>query len=338
MTVHALAIVFALSVPYQTRATNYVVQRGDSLGQIAARYQVSVQALASANGITNANFIRTGRVLAVPGVTAVTAAPSYVPAAGSYRVQWGDTLIGLAARFRVSIAEIRALNPSMGRYPIAGQWLNLCSPCSSQGLSAPASYSSPSTSGAPSASGAGYLVQAGDTLSAIAARYGVSIEALQTANHIANANSVVAGSRLVIPSGGTVSANGSWEARSLISTYAQQYGLAPALPLSIGAHESGYNQAALSRTGAIGVMQVEPFTGTQISALLGRPVNLYALDDNIHAGVFWLAHLLNYYHGDERLAVAAYYQGTDGLARHGFFQDTTQYVNNVMSLKTRLGG
>jgi soluble lytic murein transglycosylase-like protein len=85
-------------------------------------------------------------------------------------------------------------------------------------------------------------------------------------------------------------------------------------------------------------MQVEPYTAAHIAHLWGRSVNLYNVDDNIRAGVFWLAVLVSYYGGNERLAVAAYYEGTKALARYGMFADTVQYVNNVLALKTGFRG
>jgi soluble lytic murein transglycosylase-like protein len=184
----------------------------------------------------------------------------------------------------------------------------------------------------------------GDTLSAIAARYGVGTSALVLANHLANPNSIIVGSRLVIPQVSGTSpllATGQynpWQARSLIVYYAHDYGVNPALALAIGWQESGFNQTLVSPTGAIGVMQVEPYTGAHIRDLWGAPVDLYSVDGNIHAGVFWLARLLSYYGGNERLAAAAYYQGTRSIASHGFFQDTIQYVNNVTALESSFGG
>jgi soluble lytic murein transglycosylase-like protein len=137
---------------------------------------------------------------------------------------------------------------------------------------------------------------------------------------------------------GQAAGDTSSQARALITAYAQQYGLDSSLPLAIGAQESGFQQTAVSGAGAIGVMQVLPNTAQQISALLGRPVNLYSLDDNIHAGVFWLAHLVAQYRGNEQLAAAAYYQGSTSLASHGLYQDTVRYVSNAMRLKSRYGG
>jgi soluble lytic murein transglycosylase-like protein len=129
-----------------------------------------------------------------------------------------------------------------------------------------------------------------------------------------------------------------WAARSTIVSYANEYGIDPSLPLAIGWQESGFNQSLVSYTGAIGVMQVEPYTGSHIADLLGRPFNLYNLDDNVHAGVYWLSVLLNYYGGNERLAIAAYYEGTRNIALHGLYRDTVQYVNDVLALQTRFGG
>jgi soluble lytic murein transglycosylase-like protein len=121
-------------------------------------------------------------------------------------------------------------------------------------------------------------------------------------------------------------------------TYARQDGLAPSLPLAVGWQESGFNQTLISRTGAIGVMQVEPSTGDRVARLWGRPVDLYDVEDNVRAGVYWLSYLMRTYGGDERLATAAYYQGGAALARYGMLAETVRYVDNVLALKARFGG
>jgi soluble lytic murein transglycosylase-like protein len=189
-----------------------------------------------------------------------------------------------------------------------------------------------------------YLVQAGDTLSGIALRYGVTRAAIEAANGIANPSLIVTGSYLTVPnasSGASVQSSGDVspsEAASLIVSWARNYGIAPSLALAVAYQESGFNQSVTSSTGAIGVMQVEPYTGVIISRLLGRPVNLYNVQDNVQGGIFWLTHLLVFYGWDAALAVAAYYEGTRSLARYGVFADTQQYVNNVLALQSRFGG
>lgn len=329
MLVRLLILFLLLSLPLPAKAAGYMVQPGDTLGSIAKRYHVSLSALARVNGIRNVNLVRVGRLLVVPSRVRRFTGTFY------YHVRWGDTLLGIAARYRLDIATIRSLNPRLGMYPLAGQWLRLCGGCSwaSSTLSQPQpGYSTPGASG----SGILYIVQPGDTLIGIAARYGVAPYALKMANRILNPDLIAIGWRLTIPSGWGVYAPSA--ARSTISAYAQAYGIEAPLALAVGWQESGFNQSAVSGTGAVGVMQVEPYTAQRVSQLLDRPFNLYALDDNVHAGVFWLAHLVAFYGGNERLAVAAYYEGTKALARYGFFQDTVQYVNDVMALKTIFGG
>ena len=328
MLVRLLILFLLLSLPLPANAAGYIVRPGDTLGSIAKRHHVSVAALAHINGIRDVNLVQAGRLLVIPSQVRSFSRAFY------YHVHWGDTLIGIAARYRLDIATIRSLNPRLGMYPLAGQWLKLCSGCSRASLtlsqSQPA-YSAPSAS----ASGIHYIVQPGDTLSSIAARYGVTPYVLKMVNRIFDPDLIAIGWRLTIPSGWGIYAPSA--ARSTISTYAQAYGIEPPLALAVGWQESGFNQSAVSRTGAVGVMQVEPYTAQRVSQLLGRPFNLYALDDNVHAGVFWLAHLVAFYGGNERLAVAAYYEGTKALARYGFFQDAVQYVSDVMALKTTFG-
>lgn len=321
-----LTLLFALPVPAQ--AAGYLIRPGDTLRGIARSYGVSVRSLVRVNGIENPNLVRIGQYLVIPTRTRVF----------SYRVHWGDTLIGIDSRYGVTVATLRSMNPRLGVYPLAGQWLRVCIGCSSAG-----GYTAVRT--APSSAGTGtrtYVVQRGDSLTGIAARFGVAPAAVSSSNNLRNADLVVIGTQLRIPPntggayiGGTYD---PWAARALIIQFADFYGVNPALPLAIGWQESGFNNNVMSGTGAIGVMQVEPYTDVTISNILGRRMDLHNVRDNIQAGVFWISNLLRYYGGDERLAVAAYYQGSRSLAHRGFYQDTYQYVANVQALKTRFGG
>jgi LysM repeat protein len=312
-------LLILLAIPFHARAAEYVVRAGDTLGSIAQRNHIALWALARANGIANINLIRIGQVLLIP-----TPARSLW-----YHVRWGDTLSGIASRFGTDIATLRSMNPKLGAYPLAGEWLRVCRPCSS-GSSYEVSPQQPA--------GAIHIVQPGETLTSVAARFGVSPLTLISVNHITNPDRIIIGQALTIPSASTPGAYDPYSARALIVRYANLYGIEPSLPLAIGWQESGFNQTMVSRTGAVGVMQIEPYTAAHIQALLGRRLNVYNVDDNVHAGVYWLGVLLRYYGGDERLAVAAYYEGTRAIARHGFFRDTVQYVNDVLSLKSSFGG
>lgn len=324
-----LALLFALPVPAQ--AAGYLVRPGDTLGAIAKRHAVSVGALARVNRISNPNLVRIGQYLVIPTRTRLF----------WYRVHWGDTLIGIGARYGVTVHTIRSMNPRLGVFALAGQWLRVCSSCRGGGV-ATVVHTSPTTAGTGGTASGNYVVQPGDSLSGIASRFGVTTSAVTSINNLVNQDLVVIGTQLRIP-GSTGSAYSStvydpWTARSLIVQFAGMYGVNPSLPLAIGWQESGFNENMISSTGAIGVMQVEPYTGTTIANILGRPMELHNIRDNVQAGVFWISNLVRYYGGDERLAVAAYYQGSRSLAHHGFYQDTYQYVANVLALKARFGG
>lgn len=178
-----------------------------------------------------------------------------------------------------------------------------------------------------------YVVIAGDTVSGIAGRFGVSAQSILDANHLSNPDMITIGERLVIPS-----PFHPGKTRRLIRRVARRYGVAPPFALAIADQESGFNENAVSKTGAIGVMQIEPATGAQLSTDLGRTINLGNERDNVTAGVYYLGYLVRYYGGNERKAAAAYYEGQGNLAKHGYVGDTGQYVATVMALRSRYGG
>lgn len=114
-----VALVFGALPPSPVAAaptadqTVYVVRAGDTLGSIAARFGVSVSAIARANNITNPNRIYVGQRLVIPGVSGPPAAPAPSPApvaGGVYIVQPGDTLAKIAARFGTTVKALVALN------------------------------------------------------------------------------------------------------------------------------------------------------------------------------------------------------------------------------------
>ncbi len=103
-------------------------------------------------------------------------------------VQWGDTLGGIASLCGTSIAAIQSVNPGLGSSIYAGQVLYIPT-----GGSAGTYY--------PPASSGSYVVQWGDTLAIIAARYGVTVTDLLAANPtIYNASYIYAGQYINIPS------------------------------------------------------------------------------------------------------------------------------------------
>jgi len=79
----------------------YVVQYGDTLAMIAARFGSSASAIASANKILNPNLIYAGQRLVIPTGTIVPPATRII-----YVVQRGDTLSGVAFRYRSTVSRL----------------------------------------------------------------------------------------------------------------------------------------------------------------------------------------------------------------------------------------
>jgi lysozyme len=145
---------------------SYVVKSGDTLSGIASRYGMSTSALASLNGISNANLIYPGQVIKVSG-------SSNGSSATTYTVKSGDNLSSIASRYGTTASAIANLNGiSNPNWIYPGQVLKI--------------------SGSQSSSRT-YTVRSGDTLSGIASRLGVSWYSLKAKNGLSNANLIYPG-------------------------------------------------------------------------------------------------------------------------------------------------
>lgn len=187
----------------------YRVEAGDSLNQIAGKFGVSVAQLQELNGITNPNLIRVGQLLRISGATSEPTAPVPEPAPEpapapepepepevQYRIQSGDTLLRIGAKFGVSASLIQShngiTNPNLIRI---GQLIRI--PTSAASSAAVADVSAPATAAAPEPKT--YRVVSGDSLWGIARKFGVSSSALATLNGISNSNLIRIGQLLKIP-------------------------------------------------------------------------------------------------------------------------------------------
>ena len=124
--------------------------------------------------------------------------------------------------------------------------------------------------------------------------------------------------------------------RQLIIGNARIAKIDPNLVLALAMQESGLQQHVISSTGAVGVMQVMPGTGKWVARyLLRRPVDLYKVEDNVAAGVRYLAQLLKVARSTEE-ALAGYYQGLAAVRKRGMLPDTKAYVKNILTMRKRL--
>jgi soluble lytic murein transglycosylase-like protein len=100
--------------------------------------------------------------------------------------------------------------------------------------------------------------------------------------------------------------------------------------------ESGYQNDVVSSVGAQGVMQLLPSTWQYVeTVLLGHRVP-HTADGNVEVGVTLLHHLLGVFGGNERLALAAWYQGERSVRQIGVYKVSKVFVSDVEALQTRM--
>lgn len=169
------------------------VQPGDTLSDIAARHGMSVNRLMQVNGITNPDLVVAGTRLVVNGGSGGTgrrtaAAPAPSLPTAPYTVKSGETLSEIADRFGTTTDRLIQLNRiSNPNLVVAGTRLAV------PGRPAATPRSSGSAS---SAKPQKHVVQEGESLSAIADRYGMSVDRLIAINAISDPDLVWAGSHL----------------------------------------------------------------------------------------------------------------------------------------------
>ena len=109
---------------------------------------------------------------------------------------------------------------------------------------------------------------------------------------------------------------------------AQQHHVQPALLLAVIKAESSFNPIVVSKAGAVGLMQLIPET-----AIRHGVRNLYDTNDNVTGGAKHLRYLLDRFHGNIRLALAAYNAGERKVDRYGQippYKETQDYVKKVL--------
>jgi LysM repeat protein len=295
------------------------------------------------------------RYLIVIATIVALGLPAQALAEPEHEITAGESLTSIAAVDGLSVSQLAAAN---GLSPDAqltpGAVLQIpARPASPQSAGA-----GEATTGGSGASGTstpgGYRVVSGDTLSQIAARYGVAVSALAAANGLDPAGLLTTSMTLTIPGASPATTDAVTPAASSVSgaqptgetvspaavgAVAASHGVSPSLAEAIADQESGFNNDEVSPTGAVGVMQIEPGTWDYLHTQLGVPaLDPASATDNVLGGVELLHWLLDQTGGDPQLAAAGYYQGLGSVQAHGMYADTRQYVADVTALQARFGG
>lgn len=118
------------------------------------------------------------------------------------------------------------------------------------------------------------------------------------------------------------------ELEPVISRYSRQHQLHPALIRAVIKAESDFDPMAVSRAGAVGLMQLMPQTAVRMDVR-----DLYDPEDNIGGGTKYLRQLLDRFRGNLPLALAAYNAGEHVVDRYRTLppiDETRQYVRKVL--------
>ncbi|MFA5689418.1 MAG: LysM peptidoglycan-binding domain-containing protein [Kiritimatiellales bacterium] len=207
----------------------YSVQKGDTLSVIAAKYGTTWKKLADYNGLTNPNQLRVGQKLNIPGAlsakSTTAAAPSSAPKAlisqgGTYVIQRGDTLGGIAKRSGVTIAELKAANHMTSDRIIAGKSITIpkhgtvpSSAAVAETIPATTTAAAPAVETAPAAVPADvapvavssaapvydHILYPGETLNDVARQFGVSKDSIMKLNNITDESTLKPGTKLLVP-------------------------------------------------------------------------------------------------------------------------------------------
>lgn len=308
------------------------------------------------------------------GALAVIATLAFAAPAGAaiHVVAAGETLTSVAAADGLSVGQLAAANGlDPGAELISGQTLVIPPQSGAAGTGAAGMGDEEATeasqaSAAPAGMNEGaYIVQPGDTLTAIAARAGTTVSSLAAVNGLNPNAYLVSGTVLSLnglasagatvpqssaaaapPSTGSVAGTGlppyptaETVSAGEVGSVASGAGVPAPLAEAVGWQESGFNNDIVSPTGATGVMQIEPGTWAWIqSNLAGGSLAPASAHDNVLGGVLLLRQLLADTGGSASLAAAAYYQGLASVQQYGMYPSTQSYVDNVLALSNRFGG
>ena len=209
----ALAAVTAVTIP-----ATYVVVSGDTISGIASRYGLATASVLTLNGLGWKSVIFPGQKLALAkGGSAAIASPAVaaVPATTRYTIVSGDTLTHIAQRFGLTTQTLFSANGLSASSIIhPGQTIAVpqgteAASLSTTRITAPATAATAAVAtaaaAAPAVNTTSYVVKSGDTIAAIATKFGVSTQVVLSANNLGWSSIIYPGKALIIPVPASVS-------------------------------------------------------------------------------------------------------------------------------------
>ena len=126
--------------------------------------------------------------------------------------------------------------------------------------------------------------------------------------------------------------SGNADIDSLIADTANRYGIDPNLLAAIAEQESGFNQSAQSKAGALGIMQLMPDTAN------GLGVDANDLAGNIEGGAKYIKQMLDQFGGDVHKALEAYNGGPGGVGNAENMKYADEVMQRYEKFKTKSAG
>jgi membrane-bound lytic murein transglycosylase D len=172
----------------------YTVRRGDSLWEIARRFNVTVSKLRRANGLyTDARRLQVGQKLRIPGRSGSYNRRAIARNRANYTIRKGETLWELSQRFGVSVQTLAEANGLSNRHRLR-QGAKLYIP----DLGKPDSKPAKIETGQEDATSIQYRVRKGDNLWNIARRFGVSTKKILNWNEMSRNELIHPGDEITI--------------------------------------------------------------------------------------------------------------------------------------------
>ncbi|WP_349898220.1 muramidase family protein [Parafrigoribacterium soli] len=287
-TVSAPAATSASSTAAASAPGTYRVQAGDTVSSIAGKYGLATASVLALNGLGWKSVIFPGQVLKLTKSGAAPTPPrAQTPSSGRYTITSGDTVGKIASKFGVStqaVLSANGLSHSSIIYP--GQTLAIPTVSVASFTPAPVSHVTPITPPAGTTNvTSSYVITSGDTLSKIASKFGVTIQAILNANGLGWSSIIYTGRTLTIPGAAVLTtatsapsgltAEMSKNARTILSVGrslgVSDYGLVIALAAAM--QESGLRNLDYGDRDSLGLFQQRPSVGWGTPAQITNPAH-----------------------------------------------------------------
>ena len=263
--------------------TQYTVVRGDTISHIAARFGVSVASVLGTNGLSKSSLIFPGQTIVIP----VDADSNPAPVSTTEALNSNESPLSPVIPATPPGASTD-LNPEATPVSESGLPAAVDNTVSEEAQSSTvqpeSSLEVPATSPAPSSTST-YTIKSGDTLSKIAKSFGITIEALCSANGLTTSSVIYSGRTLVVPGGSSpastggsvtlLTAEGETNARTIISIGRElgvsDYGIVIALATAM--QESTMRNLSYGHLDSVGLFQQRPASGWGSVAQLTTPAH-----------------------------------------------------------------